>query len=154
MPNGTVAALYISPIAGEPMQYAAAVEALAGLGLKGDRYAAGEGSYNKGKRGERQVTLINSHFFVGTPFSYIESRRNIVTTGVELMWLIGREFKMGGAVLRGVKYCDPCTRPSKLSGNAESFKDIFHDAGGLVAEILQDGIIKVNDAVIPPPKGY
>ena len=136
------------------MQHVAAVEAIAGAGLKGDRYAAGEGSFNKGKQGQRQVTLINSHFFVGNGYSYVESRRNIVTTGVELMWLIGREFRVGEALLRGVKYCDPCTRPGKLSSNPESFQDLFHDAGGLVAEILQGGLIRVSDRIIPPEKGY
>ena len=154
MANGIVAALFICPAAGEPMQHVAAVEAIAGAGLKGDRYATGQGSFNKGRQGQRQVTLINSHFFVGNGFSYPESRRNIVTTGIELMWLIGREFRVGEALLRGVKYCDPCMRPNKLSGNAESFQDLFHDAGGLIAEIFERGLIRTNDAVVPPEKGY
>ncbi|KKR24165.1 MAG: MOSC domain containing protein [Candidatus Levybacteria bacterium GW2011_GWB1_39_7] len=154
MSNGTVAALFICPAAGEPMQPVTKVQALTGAGLQGDRYAIGKGSFNKGRQGQRQVTLINSHFFVGTDFGYIESRRNVVTAGVELMWLIGREFRVGDALLRGVKYCDPCTRPNKLSGNSENFRDLFHDAGGLIAEVLEGGLIRKNDPVIPPDKGY
>ena len=136
------------------MQLVQGVEVLAGAGLKGDRYATGVGSFNKGKQGKRQVTLINGIFFEESGFDYVDSRRNIVTMGVELMWLIGQEFQIGTARFRGVKYCDPCNRPSKLSGKEKSFKEMFFDRGGLIAEVIQDGVIKVGDLVIPPPKDY
>ena len=152
--NGTVVAICISPAAGQPMQQVQEVEAIAGQGLKGDRYATGEGSFNKGKQGNRQVTLINGIFFEGSGFEFTDSRRNIVTVGVELSWLIGREFQIGTARFRGVKYCDPCNRPSKLSGKERSFKEAFFDRGGIIAEILEGGLIKAGDPVIPPPKGY
>ena len=58
--KGKVIAICICPIAGEKMQRAQEVEAIAGSGLKGDRYSTGEGSFNKGAQGKRQVTLINS----------------------------------------------------------------------------------------------
>ncbi len=154
MANGKVIAIYISPIAGEPMQELSKVEAIAGSGLKGDRYCTGQGSFNKGQEGKRQVTLINGIFFENSGFSYAESRRNIITGGVELMWLINKEFKIGNALFKGVKYCDPCGRPSKLSGNTLSFKETFFDRGGLVAEIIQGGLIKTNDLIIPPSKEY
>ena len=152
--NGKVAAIFISPVAGDPMQSVVEVEALAGKGLKGDRYATGEGSFNKGAQGKRQVTLINGIFFENSGFEYAESRRNIVTLGVELMWLIGREFQVGEATFRGIKYCDPCLRPTKLSGKDISFKEAFFDRGGLVAEVITGGIIKAGDPIIPPIKGY
>lgn len=154
MANGTVVALCICPAAGNPMQVVQEVEAITGSGLKGDRYCTGEGSFNKGSQGQRQITLINALFFEGTDFQYVDSRRNIVTRGVELMWLIGREFQIGTAHVRGVKYCDPCNRPSQLSGCKKSFKEVFFDRGGLIAEVIEGGIIRVNDDVIPPPRGY
>ena len=150
---GEVLAIFISPRAGEPMQEVHTVEAIAGAGLRGDRYSTGEGSFNKGTQGRRQVTLINGIFFKDSCFEYGDSRRNIVTMGVELMWLIGREFQIGAARFRGVKYCDPCERPSKLSGKA-GFSQEFFDRGGLVAEVIGGGIIRSGDAVIPPPRGY
>ena len=152
--NGTVVAICICPIAGETMQHVQEVEAVARQGLKGDRYATGEGSFNKGKQGNRQVTLMNTVFFDGSGFEFKDSRRNIFVQGVELMWLIGREFQIGTARFRGVKYCDPCTRPSKLSGKQKSFKETFFDRGGLIAEVIEDGTIKTGDWVVPPPKGY
>jgi MOSC domain-containing protein YiiM len=155
MSQGTVVSICISPAAGRPMQMLQHVEAIAGAGLKGDRYAAGEGSFNKKTGiGNRQITLINARFFAGTSFEFLESRRNIAVNGVELMWLIGREFKIGDARMRGVKYCDPCMRPSKLANKTEAFMDAFQDCGGLVAEVLESGIIRLQSSVIIPNKGY
>jgi hypothetical protein len=152
--NGTVKAICICPVAGGQMQEVSEVEAIARQGLKGDRYATGEGSFNKGKQGNRQVTLMNTILFEGSGFEFKDSRRNIFVEGVELMWLIGREFRIGTARFHGVKYCDPCTRPNKLSGKERSFKEAFFDRGGLIAEIVETGAIKIGDLVIPPPKGY
>ena len=152
--EGTIAAICISPSAGGQMQEVNEVEALAGCGLIGDRYTTGEGSFSRGSPGRRQVTLMNGIFFEGSGFEYIDSRRNIFTFGVELMWLIGREFQVGEAQFKGLKYCDPCRRPSKLSGKTRNFQEVFFDRGGLIAEVIEGGLIKVGDKVIPPPKGY
>ncbi len=154
MADGTVIAICVSPIAGGMMQRLHEVEVIAGQGLKGDRYCMGEGSFNKGDAGKRQVTIMNSLFFEGSGFTYEESRRNLFIAGTEIMWLIGREFQIGEAVFKGVKYCDPCRRPSKLSGNPLSFQDVFCDRGGIIAEVLKGGIIRDGSPLIPPPKGY
>lgn len=167
--NGTVVAIYISPTAEAPMQPVQKVMALAGRGLEGDRYAKGEGSFNKKKpwwwkipliglffkkKNKRQVTLINARFFDGASFTPAESRRNIVVRDAELMDLVGKEFPIGEAECRGTKYCDPCERPSKLSGKKQSFKGEFSDGGGLIVEVTGDGLIEVGSLLIPPPKKY
>ena len=152
--HGRVAAICIGPKAGEPMMEIEQVLARAGMGLEGDRYCRGEGSFNKGAQGKRQVTLINGQFFPESGFRYVDSRRNIVTHDVELMDLIGKEFEIGDARMRGVKYCDPCTRPSKLSKIERSFKQAFSDRGGLVAEVIRDGVIHVGSSIVPPEKDY
>ncbi len=152
--NATVKGICIGPEAGKPMIRVKKVRAIAGRGLEGDRYATGNGSFNRGRQGKRQVTLMNAIFFKGSGYGFADSRRNIFTEGVELMDLIGKEFTIGEARFRGVKYCDPCERPKKLSRKRKSFKTAFFDRGGIVAEIIEDGIIEVGDPVIPPPKGY
>jgi MOSC domain-containing protein YiiM len=153
--NATVAGIYISRAAGKAMTALATVNAIARKGLEGDRYAEGFGSFNRKKGcGHRQVTLINSSFFDSSNYAFYESRRNLVTTGVELMWLIGKEFKIGEATFRGVCYCDPCDRVTKLSGQDESFRSAFHDRGGLIAEVITSGKISIGDSVIPPRKNY
>jgi len=158
MTESIVVAICISPEAGAPMQKIETVEAIAGAGLQGDRYAKAEGSFNRGRPGKRQVTLINAKFFSGSGFEYLDCRRNIIASGVELMWLIGKEFRVGTALFRGVMYCDPCTRPNKLGGekllSAPPFKEAFHELGGLIAEITEGGMISVGCKIIPPPKGY
>jgi hypothetical protein len=148
--------IFICPTAGEPMQRVPSVRAIAGAGLEGDRYAIGAGSFNKGEenRGKRQVTLIHARFFERSTFKPIESRRNILVDNMELMWTIGREFRLGAALIRGVKYCDPCDRVSRLANKRASFKLEFQDCGGLIAEIVEGGLIIPGDSIILPPKGY
>lgn len=152
--KATVKGICIGPEAGKSMVRVKEVRAIAGSGLEGDRYATGNGSFNKGKRGVRQVTLMNAIFFKRSGFRFTDSRRNIFVEGVELNDLIDKTFTVGEALFRGVKYCDPCERPKKLSHKRKSFKKAFFDRGGIVAEIITDGTIKVGDPVIPPPKGY
>jgi hypothetical protein len=151
--SGTVAAICICPIAGGAMQQVSEVEAIAGRGLQGDRYATGEGSFNKGNLGLRQVTLISDQFFSESGFEPIDSRRNIVTQGVELLPLIGRTFWVGEAQLRGIKYCTPCERPNNLAGKERSFKQAFSDRGGLIAAVVESGRIQVGSAIVIPSKG-
>lgn len=151
--NATVKGICIGPEAGKPMIRVKEVRAIAGRGLEGDRYAAGKGSFNRGARGNCQVTLMNAMFFRRSGFEFPDSRRNIFTEGVELMDLIGKEFTIGTVRFRGVEYCAPCERPKKLSRKRKSFKKAFFDRGGILAKVLTDGIIKVGDPVIPTPKG-
>lgn len=154
MSQGTVVAICISSQKGEPMLSVEQAMAVVGEGLDGDRYARGEGSWSRGQVGRRQVTLINAAFVQGSGFEYLETRRNIATLGVELMDLIGQEFSIGDAMMRGLKYCDPCLRPSMLSNKEIPFRDAFHDRGGLVAEVIRSGLIRVGSPVIPPTKPY
>lgn len=149
-----VLAIYVAEKAGEEMHLVQEAHAIAGQGLSGDRYSTGHGSFNRNKQGERQVSFMNAIFFPGTGFAYRESRRNIITVGVELLWLIGREFTISGVKFRGLRYLDPCDRPSKLSGNPRSFKYAFFDRGSIIAEVLESGTIKQGDTVVSPPKGY
>ncbi len=154
MSNGSVVAICIAIEARAPMTSVTEVLALAGQGLAGDRYANAEGSYNRGRSGTRQVTLINEKFVLGSGFMFHQTRRNIVTRNTELMYLIGKEFTIGAARMRGVKYCDPCLIPSTLAGKSIRFDEVFHDHGGLIADVIEGGLIRVDDAVVPPRKNY
>ena len=50
-----VVAICICPVAGDTMRRVQEVQAIAGQGLAGDRYATGEGSFNKLRQGKRQL---------------------------------------------------------------------------------------------------
>ena len=74
-----------------------------------------------------------------------DARRNIVTTGVDLNALIGREFRIGEVRLRGVRPCEPCSHLEKLT--KRGIKKALAGRGGLRAEILFPGKIRFGDPV-------
>jgi MOSC domain-containing protein YiiM len=119
---------------------------VAGRGLQGDRYF-------DDARDEpgRQLTLIEAEALDALARDYgcaLEpgaSRRNIVTRGVALNHLVGREFRVGAATLRGVKLCEPCGHLAKLT--VPAVKTGLVHRGGLRAEIVAGGTIRLGDAV-------
>lgn len=149
--SGRVVSIHITPKAGEPMQSLAEVLATPGRGLAGDRYYLKQGSYSDTPGGGRELTLIESEALdnleaeVGIQLDPSASRRNIVTQGVRLNDLVGKEFRIGAVRLRGVRLCDPCsylegkTQPGVLAG--------LLNRGGLRAEILSEGTIRVGEIV-------
>lgn len=146
---GKVVAIFIAPAGKAPMQEVQQVKAVEGHGLEGDRYCEGVGSFSKKSGpGARQVTLINKRFFREGGFRPQDTRRNVLTEGIELMLLIGQEFEIGGARFRGVKYLTPCGSPKSSSDQPTlPFHREFFDAGGLIAEVVRGGEIKPGDAI-------
>ena len=73
------------------------------------------------------------------------SRRNIVTKGVALNHLVGREFRVGEVTLRGIRLCEPCGHLEELTQKGV-MQALVH-RGGLRAQILIDGTIRVGDTI-------
>lgn len=150
---GKVVAIYVTPEEGKPMEERDAVQALAGKGLDGDRYAIEAGKYSGTKVGKRAVTLIEREAIDGARNEYgveldeAETRRNLVTEGVPVNHLVGREFTVGGVRMRGYDLAEPCTYLEELTRKGVR-KALIH-RGGLRAEILDDGPISVGDSVLP-----
>ena len=129
------------------------VEALAGIGLAGDRYAE-----PKNRRGpDYEVTLIESENIeafaraTGRELTPEMPRRNIVTTGVRLNPLLGQQFSIGRAVFEGLELCEPCSLFAKRTYN--EVLAFFRGKGGLRARIVSGGIVSVGDAVYRIPDG-
>ena len=147
---GVVAGLFVGPKRLEPMAAVPEIRALAGCGIEGDRYCREEGTFSK-KLPSNQMTLIETEALdaVGQDYGFAiaaeESRRNVLTCGIALNHLVGREFTIGGVRLRGLKLCEPCSHLERLAGK-QMIKALRH-RGGLRAEILNDGIIKVGDII-------
>ena len=74
-----------------------------------------------------------------------DSRRNVVTRGVPLNHLVGREFWIGDVKARGLKLCEPCSHLQKLS-HEKVLPGLVH-RGGLRAQILSEGTIRVGETV-------
>jgi MOSC domain-containing protein YiiM len=74
-------------------------------------------------------------------------RRNLVTRGVPLNHLIGRDFRIGEVVLRGVRPCHPCSRLGRFT-STEVKRALVH-RGGLRADIVRDGLVRLGDVIEP-----
>lgn len=73
------------------------------------------------------------------------TRRNIVTKGIDLNALVGKEFTIGKAKFRGVELCEPCRKLGRLLGNNTISRGAvvkaFVGSGGLRADVITSGII-------------
>ena len=76
-----------------------------------------------------------------------EARRNLVTRGVPLNHLVGREFRIGDVLLRGLRLCEPCEHLEALT--VQGIKNALCHRGGLRAQIIQGGIMRTGDSIGP-----
>jgi MOSC domain-containing protein YiiM len=126
-----------------PMMPRDEVRAVAGKGLEGDRY------FGDASKPGKQLTLIEAEAIEALERDYKvklearDARRNLVVRGVALNHLVGREFKIGDVLLRGVRLCEPCDHLAKVTG-AAVLPGLVH-RGGLRADILTDGTIRIGD---------
>ena len=150
-PTGRVLHIHIAPGAGEPMVALDAVEAIAGVGLVGDRYATQTGHWSPiARRGERLTLIANEEIQRlghehGMWLQPGEMRRNITTEGIALDALLGRRFAIGAVVCEATRRCEPCTYLEELI-DKEVLYAVVHRAG-IRVQILQGGIIAVGDPI-------
>ena len=127
------------------------VRAVVGKGLEGDRYFSGLGTYSNQPGSGREITLIESEAIEALKRDYqIEldpgrCRRNIVTRAVPLNHLVDQQFRIGDIAVRGTRLCEPCSHMEKLTCKG-ALRGLIH-RGGLRAEIVSGGTIRVGDAV-------
>lgn len=149
--NGKLEHIHIAPSAGSPMQSLPSVEAVAGVGLTGDRYSRREGFWKEDGEESRDVTLIEAEEIerlaaeAGIELGPGDSRRNLTTRGIRLNELVGKEFWIGSVLARATEVCEPCTHLVALTGKPV-IKPLTH-RGGLRADLLSSGRINLGDAV-------
>ena len=73
-------------------------------------------------------------------------RRNLVVSGLPLVALKGRRFRIGDVLLEGTGPCDPCSLMEKAIG-AGGY-NAMRGHGGLCARIVEGGTLRVGDAVV------
>ena len=144
--TGTVEAIFVAPRAGAPPTRLDRVRALAGRGLEGDRHVTNDGTFPSGTPGSA-LTLIDADVCESfdPPLAADEHRRNVVTRGVDLNSLVGHDFRVGGLRCRGVRLCEPCTVADDYASRPV-LRALVH-RGGLRADILGDGEIRVGDPI-------
>ena len=145
---GTVEAIWIAPTAGAPEQAVETVRALPDRGLDGDRHATGAGTFPSGLPGSA-LTLIEGEVCDSftPPLEPGEHRRNVVTRGIDLNALVGRRFRVGDVECVGRRLCEPCAHLQRLT-HPGILRDLVH-RGGLRADVLENGTIRIGDEVVP-----
>ena len=150
--RGEVVSIHIAANAGVPMQSPQSADAVAGRGLQGDRYFDGTGYWSTHPGRGREVTLIEVEAIEALAqekqvvIAPGAARRNIVTRGVPLNHLVGREFQIGGVRFAGIRLCEPCDYLEGLTAKGV-LTGLLH-RGGLRAEILVGGAIHVGDTIV------
>ena len=141
---GKVEWIGLRPARDEAMIATGTVEAIAGAGLVGARY--------KGGSGKRGITLIQAEHLPAiaalaqrpdlTPALL---RRNVVVSGIPLVALKQRRFRIGTAVFEGTEECDPCSRMEDALG--QGGYNAMRGHGGLCARIVEGGTFGLGDAL-------
>ena len=123
------------------------VEAIKGKGLIGEKH------FKENNNKKCQITLIEieniNHYnkITGTTIPAINFLRNIVTKGIQLNALVGKEFFIGTVKVKAHDLCKPCKYLQESLQQKNTVKELLH-TGGLRCEILSSGKICVDDQII------
>src|SRR5258708_28315657 len=145
---------HIASAATGPTQPVNQAVLIPGVGLEGDRYALKQGTFFKPEP-DFELTLIEAEAIEALRREYNveltpgEARRNIVTRDVPLNHLVGEEFVVGDVRIRGIRLCEPCDHLQRVTGK-QGIKGLRH-RGGLRAQILTQGTIRIGDPITPLP---
>jgi MOSC domain-containing protein YiiM len=131
------------PAGGHPVFDVPEIHCVAGRGIREDRYFDHKPDF-KG-----QITFFQDEVYqlLCTQFNVRDKppsvfRRNIITSGIDLNSLIGREFEVQGVRFFGTETCAPCHWMNQaFCLGAEA---AMQSRGGLRARILNDGILRVT----------
>jgi MOSC domain-containing protein YiiM len=120
---------------------------ITGRGIEGDHKVTGRvGS-------KRQVTLIQHEHLIAVAgllhkdrVGPEQVRRNLVVSGINLLALKGKQFRVGDVLLEFSGPCEPCSRMEYNLG-AGGF-NAMRGHGGITAMVIEGGMIQVGDAVL------
>ena len=144
-----VTKICVAEKSGKQMQDVNSVEVIANKGIVNDRY------FKDNNDKDIQITLIESEnidYFnekSKTNIPYIEFRRNIVTKGIKLNELVGKEILIGEVRIKGYRLCNPCKYLQNKLQQKNLVKNLakLYNRGGLRCEILSNGRMSINDKI-------
>lgn len=143
-------AIFIAPSAGESMRAVDSIQALAGQGLEGDRYALKQGYWKVTEACE--VNLISEQDLQqakrrGAPASLEQGnhRRNLVISGLSCSDLKGHDIEIGKAILRYQKPCPPCGYLDQIEG--KGLAKALGRNSGICLQVIRSGLIRVGDSI-------
>src|SRR4051794_6232805 len=97
---GRIEGIFLAEAEGAPVRFVERVRLLRGIGLEGDRYAAGRGHFSSHVGSGRALTLIEGEVIDllrqehGIDLKPGETRRNLTTRGIALNELVGVRFRV------------------------------------------------------------
>ncbi len=143
---GRIKWMGVRPARGVDMIELDSVELIISKGLEGDRF-------NGRVDSPHQVTLIQyKHLAVITScmgnnlISPVLLRRNIVVSGINLLALKNKVFRLGDCELGTTGLCHPCSKMEKLLG-VGGYKAMRGHVG-ITAKVLTEGVIRSEDPLI------
>jgi MOSC domain-containing protein YiiM len=146
MPStGVVEQIAISPDPDGVPAPAERARARAGRGLEGEYHFSDDPDAGQPLTLIAVEALEGLRADTGIELSHEESRRNVLTRGIDLNALVGRRFSVGAVECEGVELCEPCNRLARLTEHGV-LRGLAH-RGGLRADILSDGEIATGDTV-------
>jgi len=122
------------------------VEAIKGKGLVGEKH------FKENNKKRSQITLIEieniNHYnkITGTQIPAINFLRNIVTEGIRLNVLVGKDFFIGKVKVRAHDLCRPCKNLQESFRQKNTVEELLY-TGGLRCEILSSGKISIDDII-------
>jgi MOSC domain-containing protein YiiM len=128
------------------MESANSVETVAGKGIVGDRHFKDE---NEKKYQITLIELENIDYYnkiSKTSILPIDFRRNIITEGIELNQLAGKEFFIGEVKVKAHDLCRPCKYLQEKLKQKNFIKELMRK-GGLRCEILKSGKIFLGNEI-------
>jgi MOSC domain-containing protein YiiM len=151
--TGRITAIFVAPSRHAEQLAVEAVQLKAGKGIVGDRFFG----HSKKSPG-RNLTLVEVEAIEGFTANYgqgIElnaTRRNFVTRDIRLNELVGKTFSIGDVLCRGIELCEPCRvlarqLPHESLTQAQVTR-AFINKGGLRAEVLSDGVVRLADRLM------
>jgi MOSC domain-containing protein YiiM len=149
--KGRLEGIYVAEKKRENPYRVEEAQAVAGSGLLGDRYYRQQGTFSKAGSPDREITLIEIEAVeamareADITMEPGQARRNLVTRGVPLNHLVGKEFSVGTVVLLGIRLCEPCDHLEALT--VKGVKEGLCHRGGLRAQILHSGVLKTGDLI-------
>ncbi len=143
--GGRLEAIVVAPDAGAPAVLIDEARAEPDRGLQGDRYFEGRGTFSSAYARGHDLTLISEEALDDLSLEATAARRNLVTRGIDLDALVGRRFRVGEVECLGQRLCEPCAHLERLTAPGV-LRALVH-RGGLRADILTPGVIRVGDTV-------
>ena len=153
--TAVVESIHIGEAGGASMTEIAEARLVAGQGIVGDRYYGETGTFSQDLPDpDHELTLIAIEEIeafnaaTGRSLGAGELRRNVVTRGIDLNALVGKEFTVGTVRVHGIRLCEPCSYLASLLG-PDILPALVHKAG-LRAGIVEGGTIRAGDRLEAP----